>query len=173
VSAKKSLNRFFPYRKVVMAKKSTTKLTPSTSVSKYLSATTNNKAHGKNVSVAVAQIRDGAVSEDGSKLVMRYKLYINNKPSAHLIKSWQGAYQVHQIVLAGDATTLFTKSLDIKKEFVDIIGSDKMRETFNYLCPIGLYNNNPEAKKAVNIAVSKGVNPKKDNVWEQFLTFDN
>jgi hypothetical protein len=150
----------------------TKKLTPSTSVTKYLSAVTEGKAHGKNVSVAIAQIRDGGISADGSKLVMRYKAYINNKPSAHLIKSWQGAYQVHQIVLAGDASKLFTKSLDIKKEFVDVIGSDKMRETFDYLCPIGLYNNNPEAKKMVNIAVSKGTNPKKENVWEQFLTFD-
>jgi hypothetical protein len=47
-----------------------------------------------------------------------------------------------------------------------------MRDEFDYLCPIGLYNNNPEAKKMVNIAVSKGTNPKKENVWEQFLTFD-
>ena len=91
----------------------TKKLTPSTSVTKYLSAVTEGKAHGKNVSVAIAQIRDGGISADGSKLVMRYKAYINNKPSAHLIKSWQGAYQVHQIVLAGDASKLFTKSLTL------------------------------------------------------------
>ena len=89
-----------------------------------------------------------------------------------LLKSWQSAYHLHQIVVVGDASKLFTNSLDIKKEFVDVIGSDKMRETFDYLCPIGLYNNNPEAKKMVNIAVSKGTNPKKENVWEQFLTFD-
>ncbi len=150
----------------------TKKLQPSTKVTKYLSAVTEGKAHGKKLSVAVAQIRDGAISADGSKLVMRYKLYINDKPSKHLIKSWQGCYQVHRIVLAGDASKIFTKSLDIKKDLVDVIGSDTMRETFEYLCPIGLYNNNPEAKKMVNINVSKGINPKKVNVWEQFLTFD-
>ena len=87
------------------------------------------------------------------------------------MRSWQAVYQVHQIILGGDAEKLFTKSGDIKASALVSLGTDKVREQFDYVCPIGLYNNNPDAKKAVNIAVKNGVNLKKDNVWSEFLTF--
>ena len=83
----------------------TKKLQPSTKVTKYLSAVTEGKAHGKKLSVAVAQIRDGAISADGSKLVMRYKLYINDKPilstsiaTAEMIKYAANAFLALKIV---------------------------------------------------------------------------
>jgi hypothetical protein len=142
----------------------------NTEISKYLSATTPMKLGARAFRVGVARI-DDAVLNDAGKPVARYTLIINGKQSKYLLRSWQGAYQVHQVILAGDGAKMFTKSGDLKASMPELIGTDKLREEFAYVCPIGLYNNNQGAKKAVNIGVKAGTNFKKDNVWESFLTF--
>ena len=121
----------------------------NTEITKYMKATTPFKLGGKEYRVGAGRVQ-----------------------SKHYLRSWQTVYQIHQILLAGDGEKLFTKSGDLKASTLIDLGTDKIRETFEYVCPIGLYNNNPDAKKAINIAVKNGVNFKKDNVWEQFLTFE-
>tara|TARA_Y100000114_G_scaffold21740_1_gene17515 strand:+ start:528 stop:986 length:459 start_codon:yes stop_codon:yes gene_type:complete len=143
----------------------------NTKINDYMKATTPFTIDKKAYRVGAGRVDNAVYSEEQKKTVARYRLVINGKESKYLLRSWQSVYQVHQIVLAGDASKLFTKAGDLKSGMDDILGTDKIRETFDYVCPIGLYNNNPDAKKAINMAVKNGVNFKKDNVWEEFLTF--
>ena len=144
----------------------------NTEITKYMKATTPFKLGGKEYRVGAGRVDNAVINAETKQPVARYTLTINGKQSKHYLRSWQTVYQVHQILLAGDGEKLFTKSGDLKASTLIDLGTDKIRETFEYVCPIGLYNNNPDAKKAINIAVKNGVNFKKDNVWEQFLTFE-
>ena len=144
----------------------------NTEINDYMKATTPFTIGNKAYRVGAGRVDNAVYSEEQKKTVARYSLVINGKQSKHYLRSWQAVYQVHQIILGGDAEKLFTKSGDIKASALVSLGTDKVREQFDYVCPIGLYNNNPDAKKAVNIAVKNGVNLKKDNVWSEFLTFN-
>jgi hypothetical protein len=142
----------------------------NTEINDYMKATTPFNIGNKAYRVGAGRVDNAVIGSQG-KPVARYALVINGKQSKHFLRSWQTVYQVHQIILGGDADKLFTKTGELKASMLVDLGTDKIRETFSYVCPIGLYNTNPEAKKAINIAVKNQVNLKKDNVWEQFLTF--
>lgn len=144
----------------------------NTEINDYMRATTPFMLDKKAYRVGAGRVDDAVFSKELNKTVARYRLVINGKESKHYLRSWQAVYQVHQIVLSGDAKEIFTKSGDIKASALVYLGTDAVREKFDYVCPIGLYNNNPNAKKAVNMAVKANVNFKKDNVWQEFLTFD-
>lgn len=144
----------------------------NTVINDYMKATTPFTIDGKSFRVGAGRVDNAVYSDEKKDTVARYRLVINDKPSKHYLRSWQAVYQVHQIVLSGDAKEIFTKSGDIKASACVTLGTDAIREKFDYVCPIGLYNNNPNAKKAVNIGVKQNVNFKKDNVWQEFLTFN-
>jgi len=144
----------------------------NTKINDYMRATTPFMLNGKEYRVGAGRVDNAVFNEEQGKTVARYKLVINDKPSKHYLRSWQAVYQVHQIVLSGDADKLFTKGGDIKASALITLGTDAVREKFDYVCPIGLYNNNPNAKKAVNMGVKQNINFKKDNVWQEFLTFN-
>jgi hypothetical protein len=142
----------------------------NTEINDYMKATTPFTMGNKAYRVGAGRVDNAVIGSKGTP-VARYALVINGKQSKHFIRSWQTVYQIHQIILGGDADKLFTKNGDLKASMLVDLGTDKIREKFSYVCPIGLYNTNPEAKKAINIAVKNQVNLKKDNVWEQYLTF--
>jgi hypothetical protein len=101
---------------------------------------------------------------------MRYKIEVNKKESKHLLRSWQSVYQIKQIILSGDADKLFTKAGEIKSALVNDIGTNAIINTFDYVCPLSLYNKD-EVSQAVNRAINNGNNFKKDRVWDKFSTF--
>tara|TARA_Y100001938_G_scaffold147672_1_gene229389 strand:+ start:216 stop:665 length:450 start_codon:yes stop_codon:yes gene_type:complete len=140
-------------------------------ITRFLGGVTQGKLGKKNITVQVGRIDNAVLGTDGKPKV-RYRLVVNGKESKYLIRSWQGAYQVHQIVASGDAKEIFTQAGDLKKGMTDIIGTDAIRSVFDYICPINLYSKNELAKKAVNTSIKVG-NPKKDKAWEQFVEFQN
>lgn len=143
----------------------------NTEITRFLGGVTSGTVGKKKITVQVGRIDNAVVGTDGKPKV-RYTLVVNGKRSKHLIRSWQGAYQVHQIIASGDAKEIFTQAGDLKAGMTDVIGTDAMRSVFDYLCPINLYSKNEKAKHAVNKSIKVG-NPKKDRAWEQFVEFDN
>ncbi len=138
-------------------------------ITRPLSTTTRYTLGKKDFIVSSGAVENAVIGTDG-KPKLRYKLVVNEKPSKYLLRSWQGIHQVHQIIVSGDADKIFTKAGELKANMPDLIGTDKIRELFPYVCPIGLYNK-PEIKEKVNKAVKSSTSLKKDTVWEQFLTF--
>ena len=109
----------------------------NSNITRFLGGVTQGKLGKKNITVQVGRIDNAVLGTDGKPKV-RYRLVVNGKESKYLIRSWQGAYQVHQIVASGDAKEIFTQAGDLKKGMDDIIGTDAIRSVFDYICPINL-----------------------------------
>ena len=128
------------------------------------------KLHGKEAIMQYGNVPNAVYDTVEKRTKMRYKIEVNKKQSKHLLRSWQSVYQLKQIILSGDADKLFTKTGEIKSALVNDIGTDAIRNTFDYVCPLSMYNKD-EVSQAVNRAINSGNNFKKDKVWDKFATF--
>ena len=128
------------------------------------------KLHGKDAIMQYGNVPNAEYDTVEKRTKMRNKIEVNKKQSKHLLRSWQSVYQLKQIILSGDADKVFTKSGDIKTALVNDIGTDAIRTTFDYVCPLSQYNKD-EVSQAVNRAINSGNNFKKDKVWDKFATF--
>ena len=68
-----------------------------------------------------------------------------------------------------DELSIARKTFD-DMTFENDIGTDAIRTTFDYVCPLSQYNKD-EVSQAVNRAINSGNNFKKDKVWDKFATF--
>ena len=128
------------------------------------------KLHGKEAIMQYGNVPNAVYDTIEKRTKMRYKIEVNKKQSKHLLRSWQSVYQLKQIILSGDADKLFTKTGELKSTLVNDIGTDAIRNTFEYVCPLSAYNRD-EVSKVVNSAINNKVNFKKDKVWEALITF--
>ena len=128
------------------------------------------KLHGKDAIMQYGNVPNAVYDTVEKRTKMRYKTEVNRKASKHLLRSWQSVYQMKVIIVSGDADKLFTKTGDIKASLVNDIGTDAIRNTFDYVFPLSLYNKD-EVSQAVNRAINSGHNFKKDKIWDKFSTF--
>jgi hypothetical protein len=142
----------------------------NTDIQDYKGKALKFKLHGKDAIMQYGNVPDAVYDTVEKRTKMRYKIEVNKKESKHLLRSWQSVYQIKQIILSGDADKLFTKAGEIKSALVNDIGTNAIINTFDYVCPLSLYNKD-EVSQAVNRAINNGNNFKKDRVWDKFSTF--